>query len=116
MVSKPVTIAGIAFPTMGAAITHAQTILYAGPPGTEITGSDAEFVEALLGARADKLLDLQGMNVIRYLRDWQDQTIAERDWTVCFWAELEDGTRVHFSFKKAIRMLGDEQQGAVPGS
>ena len=40
-----------------------------------------------------------------YLRDWQDRTIADRQWTLCFWAELEDGTRVDFSFMKAITML-----------
>jgi hypothetical protein len=99
---RPLTIAGIAFSGQAAAIRHCREILYRDQPGTEITGPDVQVVEALLCARADKLLDLQGLNVIRYLRNTQPGPFKR---TLCFWAELEDGTLVDFSFKKAITML-----------
>jgi hypothetical protein len=108
---KPLTIAGIAFPSERAAFEHCRRILRDGPPGSEIVGADAEFVEAILSARADKLIDLHGLNVIRYLRDWQDGPVKS---TVCFWAELEDGSRIDFSFMKAVRLLAQQTKVTAP--
>ena len=99
---KPVTIAGMAFPSEQAAIRHCREILDRDQPGTEVTGPDAEFVEALFCVRADKLLNLHGLNVIRYLRDTEPGPLSR---TLCFWAELEDGTLVDFSFVTAIDLL-----------
>lgn len=104
---KPLTIAGIAFPDVAAANKHCRRILYADRPGTNITGVDAMFVEALLMVRADKLLDLQGMNVLRYYRGWQPGSL---EGPRCFVAELEDGTRVDFGFKMAVRLIAHVQQ------
>jgi hypothetical protein len=111
MVSKPLTIAGIPFASQTAAIARARLILYAGQPGSEITGVDTEFVEALLFARPDKVTELRGRKVSRYLRDWQPKEHADRQWNLCFWAALEDGPPIDFSFMTAIKMLGDAAGG-----
>jgi len=103
--AKPLVIADLRFDSQRAAIEHARRILYDGQPGTRIADSDVPFVEALLCARADKTLDLHGLNVIAYCRDWQDGPIKR---TICFWAVLEDGTHVDFSFMKAIRLLAQD--------
>jgi len=110
---KPLVIAGIRFSSQSAAVEHARRILHADAPGTAIVGADAEFAEELLGIRPDKILDLQGMNVVVYWRDWRPTEYGDRRWNMCFWAELEDGTRVDFSFMKAIKMLADAQKGSV---
>jgi hypothetical protein len=99
---RPLTIAGIAFRSQEAAIRHCRAILYGGEAGSEITGEDADFVEGLFCARADKLVNLHGLNVIRYLRNTQPGPFKQ---TLCFWAELEDGTLVDFSFMTAIDLL-----------
>lgn len=102
---KSVKIAGMFYPSLNAAIHEARRILHDGAPGSEVKVEDVDFVEALLCARADKMLDLHGLTVIRFERNWQDTAIADRTWTICFWAILEDGSRVDFSFMKAIRLL-----------
>lgn len=109
---KPLTIAGIRFPSQRAAEAHCRDILYAGAPGTEITGADAEFVEALFCVRPDKVLDLWDRNVIRYLRDWQPEEYSTNRWSMCFWAELDDGARIDFSFKAAIKLIADGEAAA----
>ena len=110
---RPLFIAGVAYGSKLAAIREASRILNAGPPGSPVEGEDINFVEALLSARADKTLDLHGLNPVRYERDWQDQRIATQRWTLCFWAVLEDGTRVDFSFMKAIDDLAEARSHSI---
>lgn len=102
---RPLRIAGRLYASKADAIREARRVLHDGVAGSEIAKSDEEFVEALLSARADKMLDLHGLNVVRYERNWQDVSVADRTWTMCFWAILEDGSRVDFSFMKAIDLL-----------
>lgn len=89
-------IGGVAFPTKEAFIAHCRAILYRNMMDTEITGEDAVFVEALLYARPDKVAELAGRKVVRYLRK------MHRHNTPCFFAELDDGSLLDISYMKFI--------------
>ncbi|RWE30482.1 DUF3223 domain-containing protein [Mesorhizobium sp.] len=91
-----IVIGDISFPTKEAAIAHCRAILHRSSLDTEITGNDASFVEALLYARPDKVAELAGRKVVRYLRKmhWHN--------TPCFFAELDDGSLLDISFMKFI--------------
>jgi hypothetical protein len=89
------------FPTKEAAIGYCRTVLYRSELETEITGEDAEFVEALLYARPDKVAELGGRKVVRYVRK------MHRHNTPCFFAELDDGSLLDISFMKFINVYPD---------
>jgi hypothetical protein len=89
-------IGGVSFQTKEAAIAHCRAILHRKELDTEITGEDAAFVEALLYARPDKVAELAGRKVVRYLRK------MHRYNTPCFFAELNDGSLLDISFMKLI--------------
>ncbi len=89
-----VRIAGHVFPSKEAAIAHCQAIL--NQPELEITGDDAVFVAAILHARPDKVAEMKGRRVVRYVRR------KHRYPTSCFFAELSDGYLLDFSFMKFI--------------
>lgn len=91
-----IVIGGIAFVTKEAAIEHCRAVLYRDAMETEIVSDDAAFVAALLHARPDKLAELAGRKVVRYLRK------IHRHNTPCFFAELEDGSLLDISFRKFI--------------
>lgn len=92
----PITIAGRTFATKEAFIEHCQVILHREEPDTDISGDDANFVEAVLFARPDKVAELSGRRVVRYLRK------MHRHNTPCFFAELEDSTLLDFSYMKFV--------------
>ena len=89
-------IGGVLFPTKKAAKERCRTILHRDKMDTEITGEDAVFVEALLYARPDKVAELAGRKVVRYLRK------MHRHNTPCFFAELDDGSLLDISYMKFI--------------
>ena len=91
-----IVIGGVTFPTKEAAKEQYRSILYRDEWGTEITGEDAVFVEALLYARPDKVAELAGRKVVRYLRK------MHRHNTPCFFAELDDGSLLDISYMKFI--------------
>ena len=93
----PITIGDLSFPSKDAATAHCKEILYRGELGSEITGSDADFVEALLYARPDKVTGMAGRTVVRYLRKMHPYN------TPCFCAELDDGSLLDFSYMKFIK-------------
>lgn len=95
--SGNISIGEWSFPTKQAAIVHCQAILYRNVLDTEITGDDAAFVEALLHARPDKMVELAGRKVVRYLRKMHRRN------TPCFFAELDDGALLDISFMKFIK-------------
>lgn len=109
---KPANIAGIAFKSQAAAERYAQAIRDANEVGSTIPDEHVPFVEALLTVRPVELALVRGRSVVRYYVDWQppEHSGVGREWTRCFWAELDDGTRIHFSFKTAIRMIADGSQ------
>lgn len=96
---KPVTIAGIDFPTKQDAIEHCRSILYAGPTGTEVTGCDADFLAVLLAGRPDKVRVIGDRKVVRFWRDVQPGPFQQSN---CFYVELDDGERLDFSFYTAL--------------
>ena len=91
-----IVIGAVSFPTKEAAIAHCRTILYRGELETEITGKDAAFVEALLHARPEKVAELGGRKIVRYLRK------MHRHNTPCFFAQLEDGSLLDISYMRFI--------------
>lgn len=91
-----VTVAGLMFTSKRAFIEHCQVILHRDSPETEIIGEDADFAAAILLGRPDKVAQCRGRRVARYLRK------IHRYNTPCFFAELDDGTLVDFSFMKFI--------------
>lgn len=93
-----IVVGGVSFQTKEAAIAHCRAVLYRDELDTEITGEDAAFVEALLYARPDKVAELAGRQVVRYLRK------MHRHNTPCFFAELEDGSLLDISFMKLINV------------
>jgi hypothetical protein len=98
-----VVIGGVGYPTKAAAHEECRRILYGGPPGSEITGADAEFASTLLRARSDKIAEIGTRAIVRLIR------LMHRHNTPCFAAELEDGTKLDFSFYKAIEELANRQ-------
>jgi hypothetical protein len=91
-----IQLGGVSFPSKGAAIEHCKAILYRGELGSVINGEDAQFVEALFYARPDKVGELGGREIVRYLRK------MHRHNTPCFFAELEDGSLLDFSCMRLI--------------
>lgn len=91
-----IIIGGVVFHTKEAAVAHCRSVLYRDKLNTEITGEDAAFVKALLYARPDKVAELAGRTVVRYLRK------MHRHNTPCFVAELDDGSLLDISFMKFI--------------
>jgi hypothetical protein len=100
--AKQYIVGGLSFATKAEIQAHARAVLYTGPTGSVVDGEDFPFVNALFHARSDKLAELNGLVVVAYWRDLQDGPIKR---TACFWAELENGKRIDFSFKKAITMM-----------
>jgi hypothetical protein len=100
----PVVIGGVRYPTKAAAHEECRRILYGGPPGSQIIGADEEFAMSLLRARRDKIAEIGTRAIVRLIR------LKHRHNTPCFAAELEDGTRLDFSFYKAIEELADRQK------
>lgn len=92
-----IVIGGVTFPTKEAAIMHCRMILHREDWDTEVTGDDAAFVEALLYARPDKVAELAGRKIVRYLRK------IHRHNTPCFFAELDDGSLLDISFMKLVK-------------
>lgn len=86
--------AGRTFASKRAFVEHCQSILHREPMGTEITGEDRKFVEAIFLGRSDKMAECKGRRIVRFLRK------MHRHNTPCFFAELEDGTLLDFSFMK----------------
>ena len=99
----PVVIGGVRYLTKDAAYEECRRILYGGPPGSEITGADAEFVMILLQARSDKLAEIGTRAIVRLVR------MTHRHNTRCFAAELDDCTQLDYSFNKAVDKLADRQ-------
>jgi hypothetical protein len=93
-----IVVGGVPFQTKEAAVAHCRAILHRDKLDTEITGEDAAFVEALLYARPDKVAELAGRKVMRYLRK------MHRHNTPCFFAELDDGSLLDISFMKLINV------------
>jgi hypothetical protein len=91
-----IVVGGVSFQTKEAAVAHCRAILYRDKLDTEIVGEDAVFVEALLSARPDKIAELAGRKVVRYVRK------MHRHNTPCFFAELEDSALLDISFRKFI--------------
>jgi hypothetical protein len=91
-----IIIGGIRFNSKADAIAQCRAILYRDKMGTEILGEDRVFVSNLLKARPDKLKELRGRTIVRFLRK------MHRHNTPCFFAELDDGTLLDFSFMKVI--------------
>lgn len=91
-----VTVAGLTFTSKQAFIEHCRAILHRDAFDTEIAGEDAGFVAAILLGRPDKVAECRGRLVVRYLRK------MHRHNTPCFFAELDDGTLLDFSFMKFI--------------
>jgi hypothetical protein len=91
------------FPDREEATRYVASIVAAGPAGSDIVGSDREIVEAIFAERPDPMLNLQGLNVIRYLRDWI--LVAPGHKELALWAELEDGRRIDFEYDRIIKKL-----------
>lgn len=91
-----VIIGNMTFPTKDAATAHFRAILYRDVLDTVVEGDDAKSVQALLHARPEKVAELEGRTVVRYLRK------MHRHNTPCFFAELNDGTLMDVSFRKFI--------------
>jgi len=106
---KQVTIAGILFASQVAGERHAQDILYADEMGTPVDSQHWPFLQQLLFARPAKVAELSGRKVIGFVRDRQPHEHSHKVWTENFWAVLEDGGRLDFSFKQSIKALADAQ-------
>lgn len=106
---KPITIAKIRFDTRKAALEHCQEVLYRDELGTQVLGKDAEFLRALLKARPDKVAEIGARKVVRLWRDVQPGPFEQ---TRCFYAELDDGTRLDFSFNTALNYIVEAQHPA----
>lgn len=91
-----------AFPTKAAVTEHVSAILNAEPIGTEVTGEDALILYDLLAARKDKLAEIGDREVVGFERGRQPGSMKR---TRCFWALLDDGTKIDMSVYKAIRLL-----------
>ncbi len=102
MVYKPVTIAGVRFATRGDAEKRCRQILNGGSINSRVEGPDHMFVYDLWLSRPDKLAKAGGRKVVEFKRNYRD---SKENWTRCFWAVLEDGTEIDFSFKKAVTNL-----------
>lgn len=103
---KPITIATTRFRSIAAARERCRKILSGGRPGTEVIGDDAEFLKALLDARPDKIAEIGARQIVRFWRDVQPGPFTQ---TRCFYAELDDGSRVDFSFEKALANITEAQ-------
>lgn len=90
------------FPTKEAVTDHVSAILNAKPLGTEVTGDDALILFDLLALRKDKLAEIGGREVVGFERGEQPGSMKR---TRCFWAILDDGTKIDMSVYKAIRLL-----------
>ena len=91
-----------AFPTKAAVTDHVSAILNAEPLGTEVTGDAVLILYDLLALRKDKLAEIGDREVVGFERGYRD---GKEKWTRCFWAILDDGTKVDMSVYKAIRLL-----------
>lgn len=108
-----ITIGPIQFPTRLDAVLYCRDILYGGAPGTELSEEEAAFVEHLLRVRPEKLAEIGDRKIVRYLRDWQPREHADREWTICLYVELDDGTRIDLSYIKAIDLYIELQKPAA---
>ncbi|MDX0440632.1 DUF3223 domain-containing protein [Sinorhizobium medicae] len=93
------TIGAATFQTKDEAVEHCRAILYRQPMDTAIEDDYAEFVSAVFQLRHDKVAELAGRTVIRFLRK------KHRYPSLCFFAELSDGSLLDFSFRKVINSL-----------
>lgn len=91
-----------AFTTKEAVTEHVSAILNAKPLGTEVTGDDALILYDLLALRKDKLAEIGEREVVGFERREQPGSMKH---TRCFWAILDDGTKIDMSVYKAIRLL-----------
>jgi hypothetical protein len=90
------------FATKGLALARISEILNAGPLESEVTGRDTLILYDLLALRTDKQAELQGREVIGFIRGTQP---GKFDRTRCFWALLDKDGRLHFSVYKAVQLL-----------
>lgn len=90
------------FETKDLITARISEILNAGPLESQVTGRDTLILYDLLALRADKRAELQGCEVIGFVRDAQPGEVKR---TRCFWALLDNGERLHFSVYKAVRLL-----------
>lgn len=90
---------GFDFPTVKAAEAEFEAILNAGAAGDPVLGDDGEVLDALYRdycAATGWRLDSEPVG---YVRDWQRGAGYT---TKCFHAEFDDGSRVPFSYRKAV--------------
>lgn len=97
MSELPVSVGSFWFPSQKVYILACQEVLHRDELNTEIVGEDRLFVEAIFNAREDKLAEVGDQKVIRFLRK------MHRHNTPCFFAELDNGTLIDFSFMKLVR-------------
>ncbi|MEF2549413.1 DUF3223 domain-containing protein [Aurantimonas sp. E1-2-R+4] len=105
-----ITLGKESFNSKSAAIRRCQEILHASSGGIEIVGDDALVVAAVLAMRSDKTAEIGGRSIERFLR--QKHAFP----TPCFYAELEDGTLLDFSFMKAIKAYPGTAAPRVPAA
>ncbi|MFD2648230.1 DUF3223 domain-containing protein [Devosia albogilva] len=98
------------FATKDLARQRVSAILNAGPIGSEVTGLDVLILYDLLALRTDKQAELQGRSVQGFVRGIQPGDMKR---TRCFWAVLDNETRIHFSVYKALRLLEPDSQHAA---
>lgn len=100
MTSLSIAIGTFAFPSKTAAIKAFREVLHRDASETEIVGGDADLVKALFFARSDKVAELKNRKIVRFSRRVHPHN------TPCFFAELDDGSLLDFSFMKFINGHG----------
>lgn len=84
------------FPSKASFIEYCRKILYQDDLETEISGQYAEFVNAILQARPDKLKEIGSRKTVRFWRKMHAHN------TPSFFVELDDGEFLDISFMKFI--------------
>jgi len=98
MSTKPITIAGIRYPTLGAARTRISEIRHSGGNLTTITGTaDVEIISELFGALPYNKTLLAGREIVGWGREWGG--------ALCFVALLNDGSSLKFDSAKCLRAV-----------
>ncbi|MCX8568795.1 DUF3223 domain-containing protein [Aminobacter sp. MET-1] len=93
----PIVIGRFQFSSKAAATRYGGEVLNRGMLGSQLMGEDAEFADAVLKSRPDKLQELGDRGVVRYVRKMHQDNP-----TRCIFAELDDGSFLDISFWKLI--------------
>jgi hypothetical protein len=104
--AKPITVGTRKFRSLTEAAKHFSKMLNRYKPGEPVNQEDFEHLLPLLKLNPEYKEKVGEAEVVGFDID----TAAHG--TNCFYAQLSDGTRVHFSYKRCLGLKGDDNGSA----